>query len=168
MPELYATGLKSISIGDPVADGGIATAWTALGTILQDTATFVTESGEETPFYGEASDDPFLLKQSKGISALKFSVVDFEPTAMAAILGGSVTGTGATRQYEAPLAAVNIEKSVKVVNEYNHELSIVRGKVNAVVNAKLAKKGISQIDVTVKVLTPKKAATAPWTFAPKA
>lgn len=160
MSEIRTLGLESIEIGDVAGDGGMGTTLAELGVTYRDTAELVQEDAESTEHFSEEFDEPVETIDTKGPTTVKWSIIDCTPATLAEVLGGEVTGSGATAKWEAPSTAENIEKSIKITPKVGMPISIPRAKINAKINYKLARTGILLVEITAKVLTPKKENTA--------
>lgn len=166
MAEIRTLGLAKIEISDIAADGGLGTSFAALGKTYKDTAELVGDDPEVFEHYSEESDDPEESITTKGKIRVRWSIMDATPATLVKVLGGTVTGTPPADVWEAPATAANIEKSIKITPKSGKVINIVRAEIVAKPNYKLAKNGIFLVDIVATILTPTKAATAPWTVNP--
>jgi hypothetical protein len=164
MAEIRTIGLSKIEISDVAVDGGVGTTFAALGVTYKDTAEITQEDAAITEHMCEESDDPQESIAIKGKTTVKWSIIDCTPATLVKVLGGTATGTAPNEIWSAPAAAVNIEKSIKITPSAGKVITIVRAKIQARINMKLARTGIFLVDITATVLTPTKAATASMTI----
>lgn len=164
MAELRSIGLTSIEIGDVAVDGGMGTTMAPLGVTYQDTAELVRDDPEVTEIYSEENDEPEEVLETKGPAKLRWSLMNVTPEEAVKVLGGTVTGTGDTAEYEAPAVKAAIEKSIKITTKSNLVISIPRAKIYAKENFQFRKKGVLLIDVEARILQPAKegAAAISW------
>lgn len=159
MAETRTLGLTKIEVGAIAGDGGVSTTFAALGVTYKDTAELTQEDPEVTEHNSEENDEPEEVITTKGKTTLKWSIIDTTPTTLASILGGTATGVAPNDKWEAPATAADIEKSIKITPKRGKTITIVRAKIVAKINYKLAKTGIFMVDITATVLTPTKANT---------
>jgi hypothetical protein len=161
MAERRSIGLKSIKVGDIAVDGGMGTVLAPLGLTFEGTATLTQEDPEVTPFYAEENDDPVEMLSSKGDTKLEFAIMDFTPSVMAEVLGGTVTGTGDAAVWNAPETIPTIEKSIEVVTRKDVRIQIPRAKIDAKIDMNLGKKEMGLIRIVATALKPTKTGEAP-------
>ena len=160
-------GLTKIELSDIAEDGGVGTDFEQLGlTDADSTANFGQADATETLFMAAESDQPVDKDVTPGAITLTYSLLDPDPDKMVVLFGGSATGTGSAKVWSAPLQVQTIEKSVKITPKKGMVITVVRGQLSAKVNFDLQKTGKMVIDVSIAVLLPNKAATAPWTLGP--
>ncbi len=162
MAEVRTLGLSKIEISDIAGDGGLGTTFLALGKTYKDTAELLGEDPEIFEHYCEESDDPEETVVTKGKVTVKWSIFDSDADTLVKVLGGTATGTAPNKIWSAPATAPTIEKSVKITPKNGKVINIVRAKIVAKPNFKLAKNGVLLVDITATILTPTKAATASW------
>jgi|WetSurMetagenome_2_1015567.scaffolds.fasta_scaffold00003_155 hypothetical protein len=162
MAEVRTLGLTSIEIGDVAVDGGMGTVLAVLGKTYKDTAELMGADPEIFEHRSEESDDPEETVETKGKITLKWSIMDSDADTLVKVLGGTSTGTAPNKIWSAPATAPNVEKSVKITPKSGKIINIVRTKIVAKPNYKLAKNGIFLVDIIATILTPTKAATASW------
>lgn len=150
------TGLSSIKIGAIAADGDMGTSLAVLGKTYKDTATFAQEAGQDITHEAEELDDPFLVIPTKGKTTVKFGIYDVSPANLAAVLGGSVTGTSPNEVWNSPDSAEVIEKSIEIADKAGKTIKIPRASIKASIDYKLAKSGIMVVNVEATVLAPTK------------
>jgi hypothetical protein len=170
MAEINIKGIKGIRIGPPAADGGMSTTLVAFCTTVGGSASLESADGEEIKLDVEESADPANSDKLKGETTIKWRIADFTPDTMVKVLGGTVTGTGAAKAWEAPRDSVSIEQSIAIDTAIpvTGKVEVVRGSISARVVAPLDKKQWAGIEITVKVLLPNKAAIGPWKWTPGA
>lgn len=161
-------GLSKIEYGDIAGDGGVATVWTQLGlTDADSTASLTQADPTETLFMAAESDQPVDKDVTPGATTLVFSLLESDPDKLLILFGGAVTGTGSAKVWSAPLQATTIEKSWKITPKKGKIITIVRGQLSAKINYDLQKTGKFVVDISVAVLLPTKAATAPISIGPE-
>ena len=156
MARRASIGLKSIKMGNIAPDGAMGAALTALDATFQGTASLVQEEGQRTDFFCEELVDPVETVVVPGATTLKWSIVDFTPSTLARVLGGSATGTGDDALWEAPdsVDLREFEQSIEIVTNYDLKIEIPRAKVTALINWNLSRTEIAKVDITARVLQP--------------
>lgn len=162
MAEIRTLGLSKIETSNIAADGGIGTSFTALGKTYKDTAELVGEDPEVFEHFCEESDDPEEEIITKGKVTLKWSIFDTDADILIKVLGGTATGIAPNKIWSAPATAPEVEQSIRITPKTGKVINIVRAKIRAKPNYKLAKNGIFLVDITATILTPTKANTASW------
>jgi hypothetical protein len=159
----YGNGLTSVSFADIAGDGGIGTSWSELGSTEAGSMQWQGSEGTKTEFFIEEQTDPVLVKTQAGSNTITWNCLDFSPTKMEEMFGGTVTGSGTGGDpyiYHAPVGGVTaIERSLKVINGDGDEFLIVRASVFPVFNSAFAKDQVAKITLTATILTPTKANT---------
>jgi hypothetical protein len=163
MAETRSIGLKSIKIGAVANDGGMGTALTALGETFKGSASLETADGQVTPFETEESSDPVEQFEEKGITTLKWSIINLDPAALVRVLGGKVDDNDDTK-WLAPSEVPVIEASIEVITRFNKKIEIVRARVRARFMWNLTRTDIAQVAITATLLQPTKAGVAPYTI----
>jgi hypothetical protein len=164
MSEVRTLGLGSIQVSAIANDGGLGTAFAALGKTYKDTAELTGADPEVFEHYSEESDDPEETVVTKGKITVKWSIFDSDADTLVKVLGGTSSGTAPNKIWSAPDTATNIELSIKITPKAGKIINIVRAKIVAKINYKLSKNGILMVDIIATVLTPTKAATASITI----
>ena len=164
MAETRLIGLSKIEIGAIAGDGGMGTTLAVLGVTYKDTAEITQEDPVITEHNSEENDEPEETIASKGKTTVKWSIIDATPATLVKVLGGTVTGTAPDDVWNAPSTATDIEQSIKITPKSGPVINVVRAKIQAKINYKLARTGIFLVDIVATVLTPTKAATAPITI----
>lgn len=149
-------GLSKIEVGDIAEDGAMGSTLAQLGFTYQDTCKMVTDDPEETDHYAEEQDDPVVTTIRGGRTRFNFSIMDADLQVLTQLLGGEITGTGATEKWVAPAKLPIIEKSVKITPEQGLQFEIPRMRLVSKFNAEFSKKGIMLIEVAGTVYTPTK------------
>jgi len=159
--EKRSIGLLSIEVGAIAVDGGMSTTVAALGVTYLDSCELAQGEPEIIEINSEENDEPEEIIAGKSTKTLKWSIINVSPTALAATLGGTVTGTGATEAWEAPSATTLIEKSVRIKTKSGETIDMPRCRIISKLAWKFSKKDVNKIDITAYILNPTKAATAP-------
>ena len=169
MPEIRAIGLEYIKIGDVGAGGGMGDTLAAIGQTYKDTAELVQADPEVTEFYVEEADDPVEELTTKGVSELRWGVIDMTPANMVKVLGGTVSGTAPNDSWNAPSVTPEIEQSIEVKDKKTGRvMQFPRCKIRAKIDWKLARTGIAIVSVVAKILVPTDGTTAPIIWKPGA
>lgn len=161
MSEKRSIGLLSIEIGDIAGDGGMGTSLAALGVTVQDSCELSQNEPEITEINSEENDEPEEIIAGKTTKTFKWSIMNVEPDALVAVLGGSVTGTAPNEAWESPRATEIIEKSIRIKTKSGETIDIPRARIVSKLAWKFSKKDVNKVDITAYVLVPTKAATAP-------
>jgi len=164
MAETRTLGLSSIEISDIASDGGIGATFAPLGVTYKDSAELTSDEPEITEHYSEENDEPEETISKRGLTKIKWSIIDSDADTLVKILGGTATGTAPNKVWSAPSSVVDIEKSIKITPKAGKAINIVRARLVAKINYKLSRTGILLIDIVATVLTPKKADTDPYTI----
>lgn len=160
MSETRLIGVSSIGIGDIAVDGDVATTFAALGHTYKDTAEITQTQDADTEHMCEESDEPFEIIPGAKKTTLKWAITDATPETLVKVLGGTVTGTGETKAWEAPAVTEVIEKSVKITPKSGKPITCPRVSLKATIDYKLQRNGIFKVNVEGRVLTPTKTAVA--------
>lgn len=161
MPKV-AIGLSSIKLGTIAGDGGLATSFTEVGYTVADTAILATEEGQTSEFNIEETDEAiYSIVSQKGKTTLSWSCYDVDPDTLIKFFGGTKTA-GPPAVWNAPDSVPEIEVSIQVNMKAGGKVEVVRAKIAAKLNWAFQKSKLAQIDIVATVLTPTKAATAPF------
>ena len=160
MQESRLLGVASIGIGAIAGDGDVATTFATAGTIYKDTAEITQEQDASIEHFCEESDDAFAVIPGAKKTKIKWSITDFTPAALVAVLGGTATGTAPADTWTAPATSDLIEKSVKITPKSGKIITFPRVSLRGTINYKLAKAGIAQVMIEGTVMTPTKAGVA--------
>lgn len=161
MSELLSIGLTHIKIGAIAGDGGMGTALASVGNTYEGTCTLTQEDSEMTEFYAEEVDDPIEVMSKKGKTILEWAIVDWTPSTLVTVLGGTVDGTGSAAKWSAPSDIPDIEKSIQILTKKDVLIEIPRAKIEGKLDANFSKKEIALVRIKATVLTPTKEAEAP-------
>lgn len=162
MASIITLGLSSILVGAVANDGGAGTTLAALGLTYQDSCKMTQDDPEVNEFFAEEYEDPIVRKQKKGKTTFSFQLMNADAEALAAVFGGTVTGT-TPKVWNSPTVSPTIEKTVKITPQEGLTITIPRGSLTAKINAEFSRKGLFLIDVMVVPLTPTKAGVSPMT-----
>lgn len=153
--ETRTLGLEKIEIGDIEPNGAMSTLLAVLGKTYRDTAEITQGDPEVIEHFSEENDEAEEVDEIKGATSITWSIMDCDPDTLVQVLGGSVSGLGADRKWEAPASSVLIEKSIKITPRKGLAISFPRVKISAKVNYRLARNGIFLVEITGRVLQPK-------------
>jgi len=160
-------GVGKIEIGTIAVDGGVATTWATLGYTDRDsTAALTEEDPTREELFALEVDTAVDVDTTGGAITLTYSILNPDTATLAALWGGTVTGTGNAATWSRPGTAVSLEKSVKITPKKGLTITIVRGSVVPKLNFDLTKAGKFVIDIVVTVLQPTKANVDPVLFGP--
>lgn len=161
-------GLDKIEVGDLAGDGGPGTTLAALGYSDRDSAvTLIEEDPTVDRLYAHEIDEPLDTEVTGGAKQLLFTLVDPDLAALAAVFGGTITGTGSTATYEFPSTKTILEQTVKITPRKGYIITITRGALYGKINADFAKAAKFAVDIVVDALQPTKAGIGPITFGPE-
>lgn len=163
-------GITSIQIGAIAGDGGMGTALAKLCNTVSGTANLETADGEKVELPIEESNSPEHSESLDGVTTIKWRIGDFDPDVMVKVLGGTVTGTGATKAWNMPSQKPVIEQSlcINTAIPATGKIEIPRVSLSARIVAPLDKKQYGNIEITVVVLQPTKAGLGPMKWTPGA
>lgn len=161
MAETRLLAVAKIELGAIAADGDVSSSFASPGTIYKDSAEITQEQEADVEHYCEESDDPFVIVPGTKKTKIKFSITDFTPAALVALLGGTAAGVAPADTWTAPSTTDIIEKSVKITPKSGKVITLPRVSLRATINYKLAKSGIAQVMVEGTVMLPTKTGVAP-------
>lgn len=166
--ETRTLGVSSIEMGDIGVDGSMSTQLATVGKTYRDTAEITQADPEIIEHFSEESDEPEEIDEIKGATTIKWSVMDCDPDTLVKVLGGTVTGVGDAKKWEAPDSSQLIEKSVKVTPRKGLAISFPRVKISSKINYRLSRNGIFLVEITGRVLKPRLSSLASMIVGPKA
>jgi hypothetical protein len=149
-------GLSKIEVGDIAADGDMGTSLSRLGNTLQGTCNITQEDPETNDFFAEEFDDPAVTISRRGKTSLAFSVMNPDLTTLQSCFGGTVTGTGSSAKWVAPVSLPSIEKSVRVTPQMGLIWEFPRMKITAKINGVFSRENVFVIEVTGTASQPSK------------
>jgi hypothetical protein len=163
MAEERSLGLTTLKIGAIAGDGGMGTSLAVLAYTEKDSAKITTTDPEVKEFFVEEVEPPIEVITTKpSVMTLEFSIHDIQPDTLIAIFGGTKAGTPAV--YTPPDVTAEVEKSIEITTLTGHIMKIVRAKIIANFDWSLNRQELSRVKIKATVLTPTKAATAPYTI----
>ncbi len=166
MAEKTTYGVKSIKIGDIESDGTMGQVLAALGVTYEGTAKITKAEDESKEFYCEEHDDPIETILKKGGTTIEWAITDFTPATLVKVLGGTVTGVDPDFSWEAPSAAVDIEKSIEIITRKDMKLEFVRCKISASLDISLGKEELGLVRIKATVLAPTAVGVKPYKSTP--
>lgn len=164
MAEKRSVGLKSIKLGAIAADGGMGTSLAALGVTFRGTATMETAEGQVFQFFSEENSDPEVEVFEKGITTVKWAIINLDPDALVKCLGGTVTGAGDAKKWSAPDDPPAIEQSIEIQTAFGRKIEIPRAGIRARFTWNLSRSEIAQVAITATILKPEKSGLAPYSI----
>ena len=153
-------GLSEIQVGAIEVDGGVSKSFKKIGKTYQNTCKLQQDNGDVTEHFEEGQSAPEVRKKKKKVPVLQFSIMDPDPTFLAAYLGGSTSGDGDNAVWSWSDADESIEASIRVVPEVGLVYTIPRGDIEATLNAEMSSQGINLVDFVVTPLKPAKTGVA--------
>ena len=156
MADLISIGLASIQVSAIAGDGDVGTSFAAIGKTDEGSATITMADPTFTEFYAEEVDSPLHTAVKQGSIEVKFNLAAPDLTQLAAVFGGSVTGTGSSATWEMPDSTTGIEKSLKITPTAGLILTFPRAQMTAKLVGGLKKTDTLKVEVTAKILQPTK------------
>lgn len=155
-------GLTSITVGDIEADGGMGLVLTEIfgDTVLGSATLTSTEPTREDIKIEEAADPIDTIVTDEGSWELRFSSYNLSADTLALVFGGTVTGSGDDKVWEAPATQPTVEKSVEVRTKNGRTLQIPRMKLVGQIEWAFDKARYGQVNIIGTVLVPEKSGVA--------
>lgn len=158
MPQSQKTvitlGLCQIKVGEVVIDattgeatGAMPQSMAKIGKTYKDTAKIGQDASDVTEHFEEGHSAPEVRKKSKKIPKVTFSIMNPDPTMLAAYIGGSVDSTTGAWLFDGDEVVAN--KAILVETEQGLDFEIPNGDIEAVINGDLSTSGIVLVDFTV-------------------
>lgn len=161
-------GVAKIEVGDVAVDGGPGTTLDILGYSDRDSPVTQVEADPTLDrLYAHEIDTPLDTEVTGGEMPFIWTVVDPDVETLAAIFGGTVTGTGDTATYGLPSSKSMFNKTVKITPKKGLVCTIVNAAFYGKINADYAKAGKFAVDCVAEPQQPTKADTAPVIYGPK-
>jgi hypothetical protein len=152
---MLCKGIFGIQVGAIQTDGGVATAFAALGRTREGTLAFNATDDQTQDINVEEQDDPVdQTITTKGTLDISWSMVDWDADVLQSVFGGTVVND----VWQAPDQSPTVEKSLKITPRDGNPFTYPRVKMTGKVNYDSTGK-IFQIDVTCRKLQPTKAGT---------
>lgn len=145
--DLEVDGLK---IADIPAGGGLATAFTSPGKVLEDTIEVNPEEPTETDFFAQGESTPTETAIKSGVSRGAARLFKVTTEVAADLLGGTVE----QGQYHAPRDYKGIEKALRIIDGKSMPYTYPRVKMYARVVGRFRVGEPNTIDLSWKVLMP--------------
>jgi hypothetical protein len=161
-------GTSDVFIAPIASDGGVGTAWASIGAIYADETAALAQADPTTKeFKSIQSDQPLDKDITQGAITVQLSLMNVTVDDLLLLMGGTVTGTTeANKVWSAPLQAVTIEKSLKIVPKKGKIITFVRMQLSSKSSFNLQPDGLYLVQVLCSVLQPTKPNTLPYTFGP--
>jgi hypothetical protein len=155
-------GLLGIDIADIPVGGGVPLVggWGSIGVTYRDEATLAEDDPTETEHFSNENDDPEESDITSGKRKLTFALIDFDPDTLVKFMGGTATGTGSAKVWNAPAQKSKIEKAFRLKSKNGYYITFPRVSFSAKLDYKLAPSGIAKVIVTGTVMTPTGAGVA--------
>lgn len=155
-------GISKIEFAPLLAGGLPGTVFTTFGLTSQGTPKLTQEEPKDTEYFSEESDFIEDIASQIGKSEFVFSVMCADATAMAKVLGGTVSSS-TPKVWSAPRGVASIEGTIRITPRKGQIVTINRGRVRGKINHDMGKTGQLLLDVKVLVLNPP-AGTDPFTY----
>ncbi|WP_026463489.1 hypothetical protein [Adhaeribacter aquaticus] len=161
MPEV-TFGLAQVLTGAPAADGGMSIALTEkFGYTVSDSFSITTEEGTLSEIFIEESDTAIISQSTAGAKRVAWSTYNTEPEALQAAFGGTVSGSGAAKVWNAPANINAVILSVRVNTKNNKRYDMAKVSIVPRLNININKTDAGRIDFTGTILIPDKAGVSP-------
>ncbi|WP_149913496.1 hypothetical protein [Sphingobacterium cavernae] len=161
----YGMKTNSLLIGAVAVDGGAGTVLTSPGKVLEDTVELTPSDSTKTAFTAQGDSDPFVLSVKKGIREGQFDLGTLDPEVIADLAGGTVTGSGANKVYNAPTGnPAPIYKTLKIIDEQNVAWLFPRVLIDADIIGRWRNGELNVLRVKFTVMQPTKTGIAPLMY----
>ncbi|TZF81818.1 hypothetical protein FW774_17330 [Pedobacter sp. BS3] len=156
--------MKSIKIGEIAVDGGAATVLTVPGQVRENTIKVTPAAPTDTEFYAEGESTPAIVQTKKGITALDFDLLTFDPEIIADLTGGTTTGEAPNILYHEAAGVVTVERTIEITDLQDNVWLFPRVKITASLVGTFTTTDVNIVRINGKVLLPTKAGVAPLTY----
>ncbi len=161
MPEV-TFGLAKVLTGVPAGDGGMSIVLAEqFGYTVPDSFAITTEDGTISEIFVEESDTPIISQNTSGAKRVSWETYNTAPESLLAAFGGTVTGTGATKQWNAPANIQALILSVRVETKSNKFYAMAKVSVVPALNVNINKTDAGRVTFTGSILIPDKAGVSP-------
>lgn len=156
MAEIRMKGLSGIDIADIPVGGGVPATedWDSVGVTVRDEASLSEDDPTEIEHLSNENDDPEESDISAGKRKLSFNLIDYDPDTLVKYLGGTVSGTGDAKTWNAPAQREKIEKAFRLKSKNGQYITFPRVSFYAKVDYQLGPTGIAKILFVGTVMTP--------------
>lgn len=163
--ERFSHGLavNGVLIGNIANDGGAGTVLTPLK-VLEDTISINPANNTDTDFTAQGDTEPSVSTSKKGVKEGTYDVMTFDPEVIADLTGGTTSGAAENMLYHEPAGVVNVEKTQKFIDSQGVPWLYPRCKINAQLVGQFRNGQLNVVRVNFKVLQPKKAGVASFTY----
>src|SRR5690606_31925602 len=132
--------------------------------VRENTIKVTPSAPTDTEFFAEGESTPAIITSKKGVTALDFDLMVFDPEVMADLSGGTTSGVEPNVLYHEPADVVEVEKTIEITDLQDNVWLFPRVKINAMLVGAFTSGEINVVRVNGKVLKPTKAGTAPLTY----
>lgn len=122
---------------------------TKIGKTYQETCVINQERAEVTEHYEEGRAAPEVRLKQKKVPVLTFSLLDPDVAELIAYVGGTNLGTVDAPKWGMDGSETVVNKAIRVKSEQGLWVDIPNADIEAVVNARLTKKGLFMVDFIV-------------------
>jgi len=155
-------GLSQVLTSAPAADGGMGiNLLETFGYTVPDSFSITTEEGTQSDIFVEESDTAIISQNTPGAKRVSWETYNTSPEALQAAFQGTITGTGATRQWNAPANVTAIILSIRVNTKNNRRFDMAKVSVVPILNLAVNKTDAGRISFTGTVLIPDKPGVSP-------
>lgn len=145
---MITLGLSEILVGTAAAGGTMPGTMTKIGKTYQETCVINQERAEVTEHFEEGRAAPEVRLKQKKVPVLSFSLLDPDVAALIAYVGGTNIGTIEAPKWGMDGSETVTNKAIRVKSEQGLWVDMPNADIEAVVNARLTKKGLFLVDFT--------------------
>lgn len=146
---MITLGLSEILVGTAAPGGTMPGSMTKIGKTYQETCVINQERAEVTEHYEEGRAAPEVRLKQKKVPVLTFSLLDPDVAELIAYVGGTNLGTVDAPKWGMDGSEIVANKAIRVKSEQGLWVDIPNADIEAVVNARLTKKGLFMVDFIV-------------------
>jgi hypothetical protein len=146
---MITLGLSEILVGTAAAGGTMPGSMAKIGKTYQETCQLNQERAEVTEHFEEGRAAPEVRLKQKKVPVLTFSILDPDVAELIAYVGGTNIGTVDAPKWGMDGSEVVANKAIRVKSEQGLWIDIPNADIEAVVNARLTKKGLFLVDFIV-------------------
>lgn len=145
MASLITLGLAQIMVGAAASNGTMPGSLAKIGKTYRDTCKVNQAVADVTEHFEEGKAAPEYRKKTKKVPVVTFSMMDPDPDALAAYIGGTVTNG----KWGFDGSEIVTNKAIQVQTEQGLWIDIPNADIEANINSDLSAKGIFLVEFTV-------------------